>query len=305
MKSDEYIVFILSHGRADNVKTYKTLRKAGYTGRVCIVIDDEDEQGERYKENFGVENVAVFSKAKVAETFDEVIRGDRRSVVYARNACFEIAERLGYEYFIELDDDYMAFYFLFDEELNAAHPRVLIRHGLDAVFGAIFDFNKSVPAASVAMGQGGDLIGGEQGRYAKKVALYRKAMNSFFCSTRRPFRFVGRINEDVNAYTMEAHRGLLFISTMQAYLIPTMSQHNKGGMTDVYLASGTYVESFFSVICCPSAVSVRMMSGCRSKDNAKTNGWRMHHCVDWDRCAPKIISERYRRTTPSPQPTAL
>lgn len=295
MKTDEYIVFILSHGRADNVRTYKELRRGGYTGRICIVIDDEDEQGDRYRENFGVENVAVFSKAKVAETFDEVIRGDRRSVVYARNACFEIAERLGYEYFIELDDDYTSFYFLFDEELNAARPRVMVRHYLDAVFGAIFDFYKSIQASSVAFGQGGDLIGGERGRYAKVVSLYRKAMNSFFCSTRRPFRFVGRINEDVNTYTAQAYRGLLFLTTMQIYLIQMQSQKQSGGMTDVYLESDTYVKSYFSVICCPSAVCVRMMSGCRSKENAKTNGWRIHHAVDWDRCAPKIIAERYRR----------
>lgn len=293
MKPDEYIIFILSHGRADNVKTYKELRKSGCTARICIVIDDEDEQGDRYRENFGADNVAVFNKAKVAETFDEVIRGDRRSVVYARNACFDIARELGFEYFVELDDDYSSFSFLFDEELNAARPRVRIR-SIDDVFGAIFDFYKSVPADSVAFGQGGDLIGGENGMYARKVTLFRKAMNSFFCSTNRPFRFVGRINEDVNTYTAEARRGLLFFTTMQLHLVQSQTQKNSGGMTELYLESGTYVKSFFSVICCPSAVSVRAMGGCRHKDTEK--GWRIHHCVDWDRCAPKVIDERYRKT---------
>lgn len=53
MEASEYIVFILTHGRADNVVTYNTLRKQGYTGRIGIVIDDEDEQGNLYRKNFG------------------------------------------------------------------------------------------------------------------------------------------------------------------------------------------------------------------------------------------------------------
>ena len=38
-----YAVFILSHGRPDNVITYQTLRKCGYTGRIFIIVDDEDK----------------------------------------------------------------------------------------------------------------------------------------------------------------------------------------------------------------------------------------------------------------------
>lgn len=38
-----FAVFILSHGRAGNVKTYQTLINQGYTGNIYIVIDDEDD----------------------------------------------------------------------------------------------------------------------------------------------------------------------------------------------------------------------------------------------------------------------
>ena len=43
MMRDDFCVFILTHGRPDRVITYKTLLNAGYTGRVYIVIDDEDK----------------------------------------------------------------------------------------------------------------------------------------------------------------------------------------------------------------------------------------------------------------------
>lgn len=123
MRTSEYIVFILSHGRAKKVDTYKTLRDQGYTGRIGIVIDDEDEQGDAYRKKFGTENVFEFNKAEVAKRFDEVIKGDRRTVVYARNACFDIAKRIGVKYFIELDDDYTYFSYTFDPELEWCRKR--------------------------------------------------------------------------------------------------------------------------------------------------------------------------------------
>ncbi len=39
-------VLILTHGRADNVVTVKTLRQSGYSGEIYIVIDNTDEQEE-------------------------------------------------------------------------------------------------------------------------------------------------------------------------------------------------------------------------------------------------------------------
>lgn len=287
MTTDKYIVFILSHGRANKVDTFKTLRDQGYTGRIGIVIDDEDEQGDAYRKKFGKDNVFVFNKAEVAKRFDEVIKGDRRTVVYARNACFDIAKRIGIKYFIELDDDYNYFSYTFDSELEWCRKRgKKTISNLDAIFSAVWDFYLKTTAASVALAQGGDFIGGGDAGNTDSVKLLRKAMNSFFCSTDRPFNFTGRINEDVNTYTMEAHRGMLFFTVNQIGLNQGKTQSNKGGMTDVYLDSGTYLKSFFSVIVCPSAVKVRMM-GAKQR--------RLHHSVSWNNCAPKLIAETYKK----------
>lgn len=280
MKNDKYIIFILSHGRAKKVDTYKTLRDQGYTGRIGIVIDDEDEQGDEYRKKFGAENVFEFNKDDVAKRFDEVIKGDRRTVVYARNACFDIAKRIGIKYFIELDDDYTYFSYTFNPELEWCKKlEKKTIHDLDAIFSSVWDFYLRTNAASVALAQGGDFIGGGDCHNTDSVRLMRKAMNSFFCSTDRPFNFTGRINEDVNTYTMEAHRGLLFFTVNQVGLNQGQTQKNKGGMTEVYLDSGTYLKSFFSVICCPSAVKVKMM-GAKSR--------RLHHSVTWNNCARKL-----------------
>lgn len=282
MELNNYIVFILSHGRADNVATYATLRRQGYTGRIGIVIDNTDKQAARYKEKYGEENVYVFDKAAIAETFDEVHKADRRTVVYARNACFDIAREIGVRYFIELDDDYEFFCFDFDEQYRWL-TRVANISNLDNVFRIMWDFYLSTPVKSLAMAQGGDFIGGAAGTHGKRITMLRKCMNSFFCSTDRPFQFTGRINEDVNTYTMEAHRGDVFFTLLQVSLNQKQTQSNEGGMTDVYLDSGTYIKSFFSVIVCPSAVKVSLMSGGGDK--------RLHHFVSWNNCCPKILRE--------------
>ena len=102
---NDFAVFILTHGRPENVVTYKTLKKQGYTGKIYIVIDNEDGKAEEYRKKFG-DQVVVFDKLAVSKTFDTAdTQTDRRTIVYARNACFDIARDGGVRYFLELDDD--------------------------------------------------------------------------------------------------------------------------------------------------------------------------------------------------------
>ena len=111
MENKDFAIFILTHGRPDNVKTYNVIRNRGYTGNIYIIIDNEDKSAEKYYENFG-DKVIMFDKKAIAKTFDEADNfEDRRAIVYARNACFNIAKDLGIKYFMQLDDDYIAFHY--------------------------------------------------------------------------------------------------------------------------------------------------------------------------------------------------
>lgn len=152
--SDRFAVFILTHGRPRNAVTYKSLRGSGYTGDVYIIVDNEDETLDAYKKLFG-DKVIVFDKAAVATTFDEGDNfHDRRAVIYARNASFQIAKDLGLDYFLQLDDDYTDFRFKFTSELVYKHK--LEVHDLDRLFATILAYYKAIPALTIAMGQGGD-----------------------------------------------------------------------------------------------------------------------------------------------------
>ena len=279
---NNFAVFILTHGRADNVITYNTLREQGYTGKIYLIIDDEDKQGDRYKELYG-DQVVVFSKKEMDGTFDIGDNfDDRRVVVYARNKCHDIAKSLGLDYFLELDDDYNQFCFRYED--NGA-LRKIDCHNLDKLFKKCVDFLEVSGAYAVAFAQGGDYIGGV-GSTAWQNKLLRKVMNTFFCKTDRPFQFYGRINEDTTMYTLLGQQGKLFFTLGDIMVNQLQTQANPGGLTDIYLDKGTYYKSFLSVMYCPSCVKVSSMGNVYR---------RIHHKVSWNNCCPKIINQKYKK----------
>lgn len=281
MKTNNFVALILTHGRANNVVTYNSLRTCGYTGPICLVVDDEDKQIDEYKKKYPGE-VFVFHKAGVdCDTFDN--RKERRVILFARNAAFDVARTLGYRYFIELDDDYTSFSTRFTKDGLVREKKEC---NIDEVFSAMVDFLKNTNIATIAMAQGGDFIGGSEGTNLKAIKMLRKAMNSFVCDTERQFIFGGRINEDVSTYTTLGSRGVLFFTHNVVMLHQKLTQSNKGGMTGAYIDGGTYIKSFYSVITMPSAVKISVMGN---------KNMRIHHNVFWRNCVPMILRETTKK----------
>lgn len=280
---DDFAVFILTHGRPDNVITYNTLKQMNYKGKIYLIIDNEDDKADLYYENFGKDNVIMFDKLKKSKEFDTVDNDEnRKTIVYARNASFDIAKELGLKYFLELDDDYDQFRGRMQVGNILSSFKI---KDINKLFELAIEFLEKIPALTVAFAQGGDFIGGI-GSSVWKKQLARKAMNTFFCKTDRKFDFIGRINEDVNTYTMQGTKGNLMFTIANVMINQATTQENSGGMTDVYLDSGTYVKSFFTVICSPSCTKISTMGN---------KFMRIHHKILWEKCTPKILNERWKK----------
>jgi hypothetical protein len=278
-----FAAFILTHGRPDNVSTFETLRKCGYTGNIYLIIDNEDQTADQYRLRYGDENVLMFDKKAISKTFDLAdTSSNLQTIVCARNASFQIAKDLGLKHFMQLDDDYNSFQYRYPSDNKL---KVIETKCLDAVIQAMIKFLDDSGASTVAMAQGGDFIGGLEGATINKPLL-RKAMNSFLFKTDNPITFVGRINEDVNTYVLEGSRGKLYFTTTAIMLTQDQTQKNKGGMTETYLESGTYLKSFYTVIMHPSSVTARTMG---------TNNKRLHHHIKWNNTTPKIINQQHRK----------
>jgi hypothetical protein len=285
MKNNDFCIFIISNGRPDNVITYYTLKKQNCIYPIYIIVDNQDKSINKYIENFGTKNVFVFDKIAISKTTDSCDNfNNLRTTTHARNACFEIAEKLNYNYFLVLDDDYTSFLFTGDEKLNYSTNYGLIKN-INSIFDIFLDFYKKSNALSICFAQGGDFIGGPGSNvWKKKIA--RKAMNSFFCSTFKPYKFISRLNEDVNTYLTLGSVGKLFFTIAYIRLEQKQTQSNAGGMTESYLESGTYVKSFYTVMNCPSFAKIKLM-GVSNK--------RLHHNIKWNNAVPKLISENYKK----------
>ena len=281
MNNSDYAVIIPTHGRYDRVFTIDSLRKSGYTGNIYLLCDDEDKQLEQYKEKYG-DKVIVFNKDEYIGKFDKMDNfGNKACVVYARNAIWDAAKKIGLKFFIVADDDYTMYRFRIDNK-QCYRTNIQIKN-IDAVFNAYFDFLKISNIDTVCFAQDGDYIGGfSNSKISGGYKPYRKMMNLYFFNVDKPLEFKGTINEDLTSSVTEGVLGKKILTCMITSLLQKETQSNAGGLTDIYLELGTYVKSFYSVMAAPSCIKVALMGD---------KQMRLHHAVTWKNAVPKIIRE--------------
>ena len=273
---NDFCVFIISHGKPEN-DTYKQLKVCNCEYPIYIVIDDKDPKLNEYIKKYGKENICIFNKVEYAKKCDMMDNFNfDKVIVYARNACFDFAEKLGYKYFLELDDDYTDFAFRFGLEKQISVNKSCI----DDVFTMYVDYYEQTPIRILAFMQGGDFENMRNGK------VLRKSMNALFCSTDRRVIFNGRLNEDVNTYTRQNNIGNICISLPFIQLHQRKSQSGNG-MSETYLQYGTYTKSFYSVIQNPSCVKISILQSPTS--------YRIHHHINHRFCDAKIISYRFKK----------
>lgn len=278
--TDDYCIFILSHKRPDAVKTVNTIQRHGYTGDWYIVVDHQDGI-EEYEENYGEDRVIYVDKD---EALPELDRGDnfdiRGTPLYTRFQLWDLADDLGYDYFMMLDDDYEYFKYRFNEGREYDCQKVddlnrYIENGIEYLDRAELD--------TVTMAQGGDFIGGSESRMAEKIRPSRKAMNTFLCRTDSKYDFRGVLNDDVNTYIRAQQLGKLFLTVNFVSVDQEQTQQDDGGLTDTYLEHGTYTKSFYTILYSPSCTSLSKLH-----DRADS---RVHHRISWNNAVPKIVPE--------------
>lgn len=279
MESKDFAVFILSHGRADTITTYKALRDGGYTGRTYVVIDNEDDQEDLYRQKFG-DDIIQFDKRDYLEKTDlGDLDTDRRIGVFARNFIQDEAKRLGYKFHLQLDDDVHGFTYRFAQGkvLRALH----CSH-LDEVFSGMVEYMKETPITSLSFALSAYNMGGVDGSINE--GMTRKTMTTFLMRADDIQYFHMRMNDDITTSLINGMRGKLYYSYLPIEVEVDKTQVKAGGMTDIYQKNGTYRKSFYSVMCCPSCVKVSAMG---------ITDYRIHHTISWNNAVPKLLSERW------------
>lgn len=285
---NDFAIFVLSHGRADKLLTIPKVLSAGYTGRWYIIVDNEDSQEQAYRDRFGSDHVICFNKAEIGKTFDIMDNFEGRGVpTFARNAVYGIAQELGLKYFFEADDDLCRFRHRYIDDNGVLRTKFVDKE-FDDIVNAYLDYMDDTQIDVLAFGQTGDLIGGKNSKLF--VDTYRrKAMQGFFVRVDHPIEYVGRFNDDVNAYVGHGKLGYIFLTYRDMIMDTLETQARTGGITAMYNKYGTYVKTFYTVILCPNCVKIYTMG------DSMHNYHRVHHLIDWERAVPKIISGRYKK----------
>lgn len=275
---NNFAIFILSHGRANDMETVKAIQNAGYTGKWFVVIDDLDSQQELYKEKYG-DNVIVFDKKLWAEKTDTVTNtGELRSPVFARNAITEIAKEKGLKYYAEFDDDIKTFSFRYNDNGKLAGKPI---KNFNEVIEAMLEFQEASGATSLGFASNGGFIGGTEGRF--KQGILRNIHQAYILRADKPIEFKGLLNEDSIANEFCNSTGLLNFELCAVTQTCPVRSTNEGGLHELYKANDEYIRAFYSIIAFPNNLKIIQRNGTITLQR-KT-----------DTAMPKIISERWKK----------
>ena len=276
---NDFAVFILTHGRAEKQITLETLFRCGYSGKTYLIIDDEDSQKEAYHEKYG-DMVIEFSKREIELYFDTMVNWkEYRSVVYARNAAYFIAKRLGIRYFMTCDDDIgnLTYRVVNENKLKGFNVR-----NLDRLLIGMVEYMETAGIAVFGFSQSGAYIGGANGSKYKKGCQRMLSQAMIFDAENR-VNIRGIFNEDFNFSADAGICGQVALATMLVSIQSPERMSNTGGLFDLYRDNNTYVRDFFSKMANPQACTLVQ------------DGYDIKLHVVGKSFAPEIVSGRYQK----------
>ena len=259
MIRDDFAVIINSHGRPD-CKSYHTMRDAGYTGKIIITVDTDDDCLEEYLKNEDT-IVHLFEKRNDDPTFDlgDNFEKPMGVVVFARNEAWRCAEKYGLKYFFVMDDDLKDIVYAEVEGEKLKRRKI---HCMDRVFELLCDYleeHEQIPAIGFGIA---NCIGGAE-RFLQDIGEFCLIGNGYLCSTDRKFPFNGRVCEDWVTTLDQATIGkplyrIDFIMTMYS-IWRDGEDFWDGGMSETYKDTDIYSTRMYCVMRHPSCTKIKQM----------------------------------------------
>lgn len=276
-----FACMIISHGRPNNIPTVSSLKKSGYSGKIYILIDDEDETIEQYKHNY--RNVIVFNKQYFIDKNDLLFNKSLRKVaVHARNAAEYIAKELDLDYYLLLDDDIVNFHYRYAD--NKLHSKKF--YNLDFAFDEYIKYMNNANIATIGLAHDGMFLGGnikmfEQPQHSKNRIL----ANAFIRNMRYEVHWGPDMCEDFITSINENNKSNVWITLpfigIHCKKQGMKKQKSDGGNSEAYLVDGNYGVAKFAVLSLPNCYKL------------SPNMW--YRCLSYDTIVPKIISQKYKK----------
>jgi len=276
--NNNFLVFIITHKRANSVLTFTALREQGYSGDICLIVDDTDNQIVEYKQKFN--NVVVFNKQEYIDKVDTLCYPKNpNSAVYARAFVEDYARSLNLKSFMLIDDDITRFNFRYNDNGLLRSMKV---SNLDDVINIYNNYLLECNLSTISFGGGASYIGGIS---CLDNNMKRRCFQCYLRNVSIPLTWVSNMNEDYISTVREGKLGKLLFELLDVGIVAkeTMTGNQSGGMQEFYKQVDTFKRSFFSVISDPSSFSVQ-----NKKDKF------IIRCK-WNNAVPKIVSSFYKK----------
>ncbi len=276
---NDFACIVISHGRPE-CSTVKVLRECGYTGKIYIVVDDEDKTLPDYIERYGAD-VHVFHKEEDFDTGD--LGGSKACGVFARNQCLKVAEKNRLTYYLELDDDLESLSYRYND---GGHLRGIKARELDRLFDGMCTYFDEASVQCISFGNAVDYIGGVPTYESGKAN--RTVMNSFFLRTSNKIQWRSRNSDDIITVIDQAQKGYAgfrFTPVMNKFdvWIPKKKSSASGGSIAEYEKTGSYKLRYYAVMFHPDCVKLRESGDGYDLTLMTGNAY------------PKIMSGRYKK----------
>ena len=278
----DFAIFICTHGRPNAQYTLNSLRACGYTGKIYLVLDDEDETRPAYHEYLGVcDDFVFFNKQHYIDTVD-IGRSDakRKAILYAKCACEDFVNQQKYDAFVIADDDLTGFRYRYEED---GHLKSLpITSGLDAIIESHVDFMMDNNICAMSFGTSQMFMGGILS--AERKGENRIPFNFVFRNASIPFSWRSEIYEDSISALREGQIGkyMLQVPLVQQNMKPLYAGAD-GGMTELYTNVSQFEKVFPVIKYLPSCSKIVAGKYC------------MIYSILKEHSVPKLISSSYRK----------
>ena len=265
MKAEDLVLFILSHKSPNKCETLDCLKKLNFKGKIYIIIDDEDDCIEEYKEKYK-DNLLIFHKQKYR---DEVDMGFSISgmptyahSVFGRNAAEDFAKSMRLDHYIISDDDVYNFNFRLMK--GKSLPCIQVKD-INEPLLAYYEYMKEANLACVCPGTPNIYFGGIKA-IQETGGLKRRAVTNFYL---RNMNYDIKWSMSIDDYSTSIRYGVigyLFLPLypLQVMVRPQYTQKGgkkTGGMASYYANTSSWTRSMPSFLACPSFVSIRLWKG--------------------------------------------
>ena len=275
-----FAIFICTHGRPYAQFTYNALRTAGFTGKIYLVVDDEDSTVPALQE-LGYD-ILQFCKQYYIDTVDIGRRrsdAKRAAILYAKCACEDFAKELQLDAFVIADDDLTNLRYRYEED---GHLKSLKVSNLDKV---VENYCEYMLESGVCMTSFGAMPLYMAGIVTpKKIEEARIPYNILFRNTSIPFNWISEMNEDIISVLADKSGHYIQMLPFIKYDMKELHAGAQGGMTANYKAMTLFQRVQTIIMYDPVSVYyIAMKTG-------------ITHAVHKELAFPKLISSSCKKS---------